>query len=230
MALNATLLQLRNRARRRADIEKFTDRFPDPELNDEINESIARLYAILVSNRGVGYYETSTTFNTVAGTAQYALPDDFMALTSLETVISGSNVYLRSYGQMDRPWLKNISDWSLANMAPLYRLRGNYVDFAPVPNAAYPVTMCYVPAPAPLTTDQMSFDGICGFEEWVVLDVARKCMQKDDRDASSILAERAKIEDEIAKESPYRDGANPERVTDRGYVDVGVAGAWWGVR
>ena len=312
MADTVTLLQLRTRARRRADIESFTTRFPDAELDDEINESLARLYSILIAARGVGYYEKSYSFSTrqpgpvasvsamsgngvtpiavttsaahgfntgdqvsIQGalgntnanttatiivtapttftmtgltgngtwsgttTAQvtaelYALPSDFVALTSIETVVNGSNVYLRSYHNNERPWLKNISDWSLANMAPMYMLRGNNISFAPIPNAVYPVTMYYIPAPPSFATDGSgdtgTFDGICGYEEWIVLDVARKCLMKDDRDASAIIAERTKIEDELAKEIPYRDAANSERVCDRGYVDFSVAGSWWGVR
>jgi hypothetical protein len=232
MALTYTLAQIRTRVQRRADIESFTNRFPTAELNDEINESLARLYGILVSARGVGYYEktASPAITTVAGTASYALPSDFMALISLETQINGSNVYLRQYNQQERPWLRNISDWSLASMCPMYRLRGNNLDFAPVPNAVYTVNMYYIPSAPQLVNDTDTFDGISGWEEWIVLDVARKCLQKDDRDCTLVLAERAKVEDEIAKEASSRDAANAERVTDRGYVDFSVAGQWWGIR
>ena len=92
------------------------------------------------------------------------------------------------------------------------------------------MTMYYIPAPTTLVSDSDTFDGICGYEEWIILDVARKCFMKDDRDASQILAERTKVEDELAKEISFRDAANSERVCDRGYVDFSVAGSWWGVR
>lgn len=216
-----TLLQLRNRVRQRADIENFTDRFPDAELTSYINRSARRLRNKLTSAYGAHYYESSNTFSTTANTAAYTLPTDFYQLISVEATISSQLVPLKRYNVNERPWLRNVGAWGLGPTVPLYRLRGNTLDLSPAPDSVYSVTVYYVPTFTDLSADGDTLDSVSGWDEWVVVDCAIKCFLKDDRDPGALLDERAGLEAEIQSLASARDEGSPERVTDR-------SGSAWG--
>lgn len=87
MARNVTLTSLLAQVRQRADIENATARFPDAEVTEYINESIAELYDLLIGARGQEYYINSYSFGTTAGTVIYALPDDFYQLLGVDAAL-----------------------------------------------------------------------------------------------------------------------------------------------
>ena len=75
--MGITLLQLRTQARDRADMTNSLF-IADAELNNYINSSIAELHDLLIGAYDSYYSILTSTFNTVSGTATYALPADFL--------------------------------------------------------------------------------------------------------------------------------------------------------
>lgn len=158
---------LRTRVRRRTDTENETTRFPDAELNDAINEGIAKLHSRIVRARGPNYHESTYTLTTASGTEMYALPASFLSLLKVHTVIDDVERVLTPYEFVDTDgWSDTVSWSSLSDV--FYRLRGDNISFRPVPDAAYSVVLTFTPTSVILGSDSDTVDGIDGLEEFVV--------------------------------------------------------------
>jgi len=316
MSRTVVISTLINRIRRRADIERETDRFPQSELLDEVNASLARLHLILVGVRGADFFEkealvyatteaqgtnppaivvggwaehegavvvirgnltgpagvaqvqisqdngitfgpnvttTPGTYNvpnsfitvtfpatgtyvgdngwsstpalpkTVAGQATMFLPPDFLEMGALAADVNGQKVNVVRYMKNERAFLRETRDWfGLISPFPCYRLRGDRsrdggecIDFAPVPAGAYEITMFYTPQARTYASETDSIPLDTGHEEWLILDVAIKCREKDDLERASLVARQAQVYEEISKVAEQRDNSMPERVIDR---------------
>ena|SRR5882762_348364 len=162
-----TQLQLRTRVRRRCDIESEVARFPDLELNDYINEGLAQLQVELIKMRGQGYLETSSTITTVSNQELYALPTTFLELTKVFYLQDGRERVLRIYEQFETDGLVEPRVWDWVS-DPGYRIVGDSISFRPRPQGIYTVTINFIPASRTLISDSDTFDGLDGFEEFVV--------------------------------------------------------------
>jgi hypothetical protein len=228
MARSVSLVTLRTRIYRRADLVGATSRFPTSEVDEEINESIAALLRKLAKGRGHDFYEKEQSITTVAGQSLYQMADDFLELISVEFEAGGGDiVYVEPFSRADRPELRSTNPgWS--GQVFRYRIRGKVavnagasespdnIEFLPVPQSGRVVKLYYVPAPGKLVADTDIFDGIAGFEEWVVLDVAAKLMQRNNRlDRVQMLrAERDVIEADVIDHAPKRSRSGPPTVVD----------------
>lgn len=218
MARTRTLTQLRTDVADRADIEVpgASTFVTSTTMNRWINQSIRRFIGRLVEAYGEDYYSKTSTISVVADTAAYALPSDFFRQVYFRVTIEGTRVKIERASldaiDMDQP--ENIG-WSAC--VPGYRLLGNQVVFTPTPKASHTVTLRYVgtavlfdnggSALSDLSADTDYLDGINGWEEWVVLDCARKALIKQERDPSAVIAEMREIEAEI-------DSLKSERAAD----------------
>ena len=185
MSRAATLLTMRTRVRQRTDLESATARHSDAEINDNINESISELYDILRGAFGQSYYRAVYTFTTTNGVATYALPSDFLALVSVDIYMGGSTSGARysatPYMESERnQYLGMYGTWNSFGCPAQYHLFGNNIAFIPNPSQGVLVSVNYVPTPTKLVLDGDTFDGIAGWEEFVVLDAAIKSLLKDD--------------------------------------------------
>ncbi len=66
-------------------------------------------------------------------------------------------------------------------------------------------------------------DGVQGWEEYVVVDAAIKCKEKEESDASVLAAQKAELRARIVAASKNRDASEPAKVVDRT-----AANEWWG--
>lgn len=162
----------------------------DSTLTEYINQSCARLYNKLVKARGHAYYQTTYSFTTTTATT-YALPADFFELQLVQMDNGGNKIALRPFE------LKEAPQWSETASQP-----------------GYTVTLRYTPAPTRMVNDVDTFDGIAGWEEWVVLDAAIKALNKEESDVSVLMAQRADMEAEIVGLAPDRDAQWPTRIID----------------
>ena len=213
MSRSRTLTNLLDDVRKAADIEGAAARFPDAELTEYINQSIARLYTML-DRLDSTHYQNTQTITTVSGTKAYSLADSFWTLKGVRVRVSG-NVQFRArrYMPEEGQWLDTMGVWAQGNPV-CYRLVGNTIAFSPVPTGAYTVYVDYTDAPTRLSSGGDTFDGIAGFERWVVLDAAIKCKQKDSLDPGLLLGEKAELELWITTMASSRDVGQPERVQD----------------
>jgi hypothetical protein len=190
MARSRTLANLRADVRERADMVGSTF-ITDATLNEYINQSAARLYNKLVAARGHSYYQTTYSFTTTSATL-YALPADFWELQLAYIDYGGGRK------QTMRPFMmRELARWSEQS-----------------PQAGYTVYMRYTPAPVRMVADGDTFDGIAGWEEWIVLDAAIKALNKEESDTTVLGAQRADIEADITALAGDRDAIFPDRITD----------------
>lgn len=216
MARTVTLLELRTQARQRADMEN-TQYVSDAEVNSYINSSIAELYDLLVQ-AFEDYYISSATITLVAGTDVYTLPNDFYKVlgVDLDTSTNFQNsITLRAYNFAERNRNSFYGQVQSAQITDLqYHIQGPSIRFIPNPVQAGFVNLWYVPAATKLVADIDTFDGVNGYEEFIVWDVAMKLKTKEESDVSIEMMEKQRIIKRIQEAASQRDIGEPWRVTD----------------
>lgn len=213
MSRTATLLSLRTQVRQRADVEQHTRRFTDAEITLYLNQSWAELYELIIGS-GEEFYLSSTTTTTTSAIDTYPLPADFYRLTGVDVDVGGPQpIPIRRFTFRERSRYLYLDGWSYGRPVS-YRLWGGNIKFTPVPGGAYRVTIWYYPAPVSMSGDSDTIDGVAGWEEFIVLDAAIKCLHKDGRDASALVNQREIVRQRVLGSVIGRDAAEPERVTD----------------
>ena len=221
MPMTVTLTELLSRVRTRADMVG-SDFVTDTELTYWINESIRSLYDMLVKAYGEDYFISSKSFNTVSGQSEYALDaspvsiSDFYKLKGVDVVFSTDDVRtLRRFTFRDRNRYSPQATWTSGGAkAIVYRLQGGKLWLLPAPVGVYAVKVWYVPAFTALATGASTFDGINGWEKWVVAEVARKALMKEESDVSELNQELGAYKVEIEAMIAVRDVGEEEKATD----------------
>lgn len=211
-----TLLSLRTQARQRAD-KVNSGYILDSELNQYINNSIAELYDLLVSAYGEDYYSKTYNFTVNGVDTVYDLPTDFYKVLGIDLYINPSRfISLRPYMFNERGRYQDGSNWAaiIAIQGPRYYIKANSVEFNPSPPGAYQLSMFYVPACPELVSDSDTFDGINGWEEYVIVDAAIKMLQKEESDVSVFLAQKQALLQRINTMAENRDAGHSFRVND----------------
>lgn len=192
---NVTLASLRNQSRLRAD-KVNSGYILDAELNQYINNSLTELYDLLVGAYGNDYYLKQYDFSVTGTTKSYALPSDFYKLEGIDLYINPSRfITLKPFMFNERGRYQDGSNWAaiVAIQGPRYHLTSNNIEFNPSPPGNYNMSMFYVPQCPELVVDSDAFDGINGFEEYVIIDAAIKMLQKEDSDVSVLMAQKNAI-------------------------------------
>lgn len=209
-----TLAELRTRVRQRSDMET-SDFVADDELNGYINASIAELYDLLVSAYGADYFLAEHSFGTVINTIDYALPVDFYKLKGVDANINDNNWFsVRPFNFNERNRNQDVT-WGLLNGPTIrYRLMGSNIKFSPAPNATYQMRIWYVPLATILVADSDSFDDLNQYAEYVVIDAAIKCLQKEESDVSVLAAQKMAMKRRLEEMADNRDAGQPDSVSD----------------
>lgn len=229
MARTATWTSLLAQIRQAADIESATDRHPDANLLEYANGSWAELYEQIVDGGG-DQYLTSKTFSTASATSDYSFTTiigaspNFYRAKGLDVDIGGPGpLPMRKFAWEERNFYLYNTGWQYGRPVA-YHLVGEGVKLIPTPTGVYTVTLWYFPAPVKMTTGADVIDGVAGWEEYVVVDAAIKCLRKDDRDVSIFMAQKAALLKRIIDSACLRDMAEPDRVAD---VESPNIGMWW---
>ena len=210
----ATLAQIRTRALQRADMAydstvPETSKFAtNVEVDGLINAAYKELYGHLVRN-GMHMAESDYTVAT-DGSATYALPADLWAVLGVHRVQDGRYIRLERHSVRHRP----SSTWT--GPAYTYRVIGVSLELSPRPTSGDYV-LRYVPVPAELVAEGDILDGVLGWEEYVVVDVAIKLRLKEESGVEELVRERerllARIQDE-AQAAEATEGTRVENVRD----------------
>lgn len=210
-----TLSSLRTRVRARADMKNSTF-VEDSELNQYINSSYQELYDILVSSFEDYYTAAPTSFTITAGLNYYTLPSDFYKLRGVDASLDGSNYYtMQPFDFANRNnFNQNSSVLNAANYQKQYRLVGSRLYITPEDDAVGSYRIWYVPSATTLTVDASTLDGINGWEEYVVVDAARKCLAKEESDTTNLVGEKEALRQRIISMSARRDAGMPKTITD----------------
>lgn len=209
---SVTLTQLRARVREAADMVGsgfVTD--TATSLDAFINASADELWDILTTEFE-DYAVSSTPLSVVASTGTYALPADFYKLLGVDLSVNGEEYPLQEFTFRERHRYK-AGDLSSPEL-PMYRLEGSNLRLRPTPTAAYSGTLWYVPTRARLVNPADELVGVSGWEEFVVVGAAIKCLLKEESDASALMAEKAALKIRIEEAAAVRNPGAPARVVD----------------
>lgn len=235
MARNVSGQTLINEAYKRADNEDDQsppdpDRHPRTDALRYVNQGCAELYDLLIEARGRTYYRYATPWSipTTADTTLYtsSYPSTFYRLISVRVSDGTVSEPLHPFTPLEEPSLR--LDGAAAHFPTHYELRPNGIAILPEHSADLTVTVEYIPVFTDLTDASNSyFDGINGWEEYVVCFAAR-CMAVKDEEwqlVNALDADMARLKERIKKLAPHRDAFRPRRMQD-----VRGARSWMGGR
>jgi hypothetical protein len=220
-----TLLELRNRSRQRADM--VNSRFiTDAELNYFINASFGELYDLLVNSRGENYYVSSYNFTTTINQDTYPLPADFFKLMGVDYVTSTTQaITLKAFRWQERNRFREPF-YNVRNYNLMYQVRGNNLVFIPTPNGSQQIRLWYIPRHQELALDTDSFDGINGWEEYIIIDAAIKMRVKEESPVEELILAKNDMKARILSACSGRDSGEPPRVVDTDSNYAGFRNLW----
>lgn len=233
MATTKTLLQLRTEARQEADQVNSTF-VSDAELTTWVNSAAFELYDILISKYGDAYYVKAPPYSfTTDGTNEtFALPTDLYKLLGVDLQTNGAPngwLTLRPFqmAERNRNWRPNAAP--IVGFTSLrYRLHGSNLWLTPLPASGQTLRVWYVPRLTPLSADGDTFDGISGWEEYIVVEAAIRCLVKEESDPSAMFARKAALLKRIEEMASNRDEGAPPVVSDVNGPDSASGYGWPG--
>jgi len=193
MARTRTMAQLVADVRFRSDTEGLTQRHTDAAIGRLINESWQAMREYLVDHGEPAYLKQATgnlTAGVLAGTSFGALtiPTDAIRVFGIDVLVSGSYVSLEPLPFAARNdattpgiprsfFVYNVGTELAINVTP------GKIALFPAPAAAYAYTLWYLPTWVDIdaVTDPDSvFDGVAGWEQFVLWDCVVKIAARDD--------------------------------------------------
>ncbi len=204
-----------------------------PEWNTYISQSYFELYDLLVTVYEDYFLQTPYTFTT-DGNAQYTLPTDFYKLLGVDCGLSNSTNAWGTLKKFDfiarnRYVYPQITTTLLGVFDLQYRLMGNTLYFIPTPSSGQTIRVWYIPKLTQPMQDTDILKGISGWTEYVIVDAAIKCLQKEESDVSILMSQKMALMKRIEESSMNRDAGQPDTVSDvRGNSSSGSGqGAPW---
>ena len=233
MPKNLTTLQnLVDRVRQRADMtgSAFVS---DAEVISYINVAMAEIHDVLVT-KFEDYY-VSTHQYTLPGSGsgltagQFALPDSFYKALGVDFDVGGVTYRLRPYHFQERAMYNSPGVVASTVTNTLYHIQGESIRFIPAPTVSGTVTLWYVPEAEQYSTSESEYMAktvydkapavAYGYEEYVVIDAAIKCLQKEESDVQVLLVPKQQQLERIEQAAGKRDAGESYSITD---VSVGT--------
>lgn len=208
-------------------IEGEVNAYPNSVILELLNQAGADLYDQLVAVRGADFFEKTNTISIVANTATYNVPNDFYQVLSLEVPLNSSHkIQLRRMGREERPLLETAGPYTAFSPGVPYAYMlhganavngsGQTIEFQPVPETAVNATLYYVPAPERMANENSTWDGIAGWERYMIDWTCIKIGERE-RDPELVSMKRAsmnEMKDRIKSLAKGRDALEPARVRD----------------
>lgn len=213
-----TLGQIRLMSQQRAD--RVNSNFVTlPEWNTYINQSYFELYDLLVATYEDYYVQDPLIIPTDGTSSQYDLPDDFYKLLGVDLgLASQSNAWVTvkkfEFIGRNRYVFPQLTTTYLGVFNLRYRLVGNSIMFIPTPASGQYLRIWYIPRLVQLLQDNDTLDGISGWTEYVVVDAAIKALEKEESDASMLMAQKQALIKRIEDSAMNRDAGQPDCISD----------------
>ena len=222
MPNNTTTLQnLVDRVRQRADMEGSTF-VTDVEVIGYINVAMSEVHDILVS-RYEDYYVSSEPY-TLPASNPGTLPATFYKALGVDFDSGGTTYRLRRFSFQERNKLNSPSMVAGRIADTLYAIQGAEIKFIPAPTVSGTATLWYVPEAQQFDSSGSGFMSVTivtkapavafGYEEYVVVDAAIKCLQKEESDVQILLVQKQQLKERIENAASNRDQGEPARITD----------------
>lgn len=202
-----------------------------PMVQRWADDSAKALYRQLVKARGNEYYSKTVSTPTIPGQQLYDLAADFFEMltvyisgptfigySTLDEYMARDEARLRTYGLIGM-YTPLVSRYRItgvqATLAPA-NLPRPFLSILPVPKVVFTIGYTYIPTcvTQPDPTKDYIYDGIEGFDEWCVWDMAVKLAGREERDTTFYMTERGRIEKVIQEMAGARNAGEPERVVD----------------
>lgn len=225
MARTRTMANLIADVRLRADNQVFAD----ADITEFINQSIADFTDMLVVNDGASYFQKEVTFTTTANVATVSLASvasDFYKVVGVWWQISSGFAPIKRYSQMESEAIVPSAGW-FYNGSVWYNIEAGNIRFVPTPLTAHTIKLKYIPYAVRIVSGGAGdpLDGVNGWEEWVIVDAALKCLERegaDPQELQPLMARRDRKEQRIL-EAIERDQSEPARIQDV----VAIRNDWW---
>lgn len=212
MTRSVTLTALQTAVRQRVNLEN-SGFVTDAELTDLINRAVAELHDVLAGINGDMRLEKESSITTSANTRTYALPSDFLTVTSVWfDAGTGQLVKIEPYMPREAQDDWQASGWSYLSRVT-YRLQGANIRFVPLPSGRYTVTLKYIPTSTVLSSGGDTIDSVNGWDEWVLAQVCALVCAKSESDPSFWMAERDRQLHRI-RHAAERTVDGPQRIQD----------------
>jgi len=208
-----TLLQLRTRAKQRANLEN-SDFIAPEEWNDYLNYSISELRDIIISKVGDDYFATFEAYSLVSGSDSYPLPVTFYKALWIELLCDdGKYRKLNRYEISEQNYSSPVSLTYTRDLS--YRIIGDDLFFNPIEAVGgRNVRLWYVPLSQELSDDTDTLVGFNGWDEYVVLRAAIMALEKQEQDTSAISLRLEQLRIRVETMSENRDQSQPMRIQD----------------
>lgn len=239
MARNVTLSQLRTDVAAQCDFStSASGRYTPTLLNRIINQSIQR-FRERISNEGMTHFLVSYSGNLTQGTTStYAFQTlDLSALSPSLVRTYGVDITIAGVVKSlaHRPFTER-NDFSAGLGSSMTgtpiawaHFQTRSIAIMPGPDGDYPYTVWYLPVLADLSADGDTFDGVAGWEVWVLWDCVCQLIARDQYQAAytQAIAERDLAWADIIRSSTKVSAAGGAVV---GRDSFGQAGLWGGLK
>lgn len=191
MARAFTVQQLIDRALKAADMYN-SDFIDTTEALDIFNMCYTDFYDMLVTKFD-NYFVSEHTVTLTANENDYALPSDFYKLVGADFLVSGNTyVTLKPFSETER--------------------NGASGTLAPVPSGT--VRLRYVPAPTIYEDTSDEVDGISGWENVIVYEMAIYMLDKEETSSAPLRERLERLYRRIEAAAQNRDVGSPGTVRD----------------
>jgi len=218
-----TLAQLITRVRQRADMvgSAFVS---DAEVVDYINVAMAEIHDLLV-DKYEDYYVSTTTY-TLPGGNPGTLPATFYKALGVDLDAGGVSYRMRRYTFQERNMYNSPSVAAARIADTRYSIQGNQIKFIPSPTTSGTATLHYVPEAQRFSSGSTSATIVSlapaianGYEEYVVVDAAIKCLMKEESDIQTHMIYKEQLRKRLESAAGNRDAGEHSRISD---VNTGV--------
>jgi excinuclease UvrABC helicase subunit UvrB len=221
MARTVTVGTLLTRVRQRADRPVDDDFITDAEIIGYIDAAYTEIYDILVS-KGIGQYESIQSIS-ADGSATYSLPADFYACLGVDVRLDASDWIDLPMAQINE---RNYWSDDSTGYARAYRIHGSVIEFYPAPQSGQSYRMFYAPVAGTLDDTSDTVDGVNGWEEYIVVEAAIKCLTKEESSTTALERERERLLERVDAHAENRLQAEPRRVVDAQPFEYDPSD-WW---
>jgi len=214
MSRTTTLLSLRDRIRRRCDARSI--RVTDAELNEDINLAVQEVDDIIIS--GDPYWRVESV--------------DLKVTINAQTVALPTASYKQLFLQVlrkDGGWSQPLDTFDLRDQDDLrqnwqhredirWRLVGPSIMFDRLPGwtQAAGLRLWHIPVIADMGNDADTYDGIHGWDEYVVRKVCSWQLDTEAKDVTVSFAFLGKLEASIRKRAELRNLGTARKIWDAG--------------
>jgi hypothetical protein len=216
-----------------ADIENADNFITDSELNRYINMGLSELWDLLIEAMGHEFYLAVSTLSCSSangnGNGKYSIPCDVVVMRRVEVV--GDNNYryearpanMHDLRSQDGDDLLYRAGFTHGEGGVRYRLMGEIdrssggwtqqIQISPY-DWTGTLNLYYVPNAPTLDDDEDVFNGVNGWEDYICVDAAIRCLEKEESDTAALQIRKNKLEQRIRTIAEARDDGWPEVIAD----------------